>query len=318
MNISELFAQHEGIFHPEQYADIVADCPINAIIKIRPDIYDLALIYFDKKLIEIKNAIPILKGKTEKLAFVSQEIDKIKAQKDQKHWVKFYDLLSLKWQEANRQAIILIGYYSDVKSDIEDPKKRGVLGILDAYPLSEQMKVNSDLIKQLDNIFKRCMVYQPDETGLVSEDVKQSLYRFSIYMHCQMEFHKKLCSIYSELETDTYLKPKEESADSNQTIDKDGNKKFTTAQQVLAIHYMLKYLGVKNVDNTAKARFAQLLTGKETGAKEIKNTNIYKLFGNPLKTDEKGLTTDLQFIRIFFENLGLSEIVAEINKELGI
>jgi hypothetical protein len=96
-----------------------------------------------------------------------------------------------------------------------------------------------------------------------------------------------------------------------------GNKEFSTARQVLAVHYLLKHLNVNNIDHTAKARFVQFLTNKETGAKEIKNTRIYKYICSPLKKDEKSLIADLQFIRVYFENLGLTNIVEEINKEIG-
>ncbi|RYD54579.1 MAG: hypothetical protein EOP56_18820, partial [Sphingobacteriales bacterium] len=90
--------------------------------------------------------------------------------------------------------------------------------------------------------------------------------------------------------------------------DEQKNKDFTTARQVLAIHYLFDYCNVANVDNTAKARFTQFLTGKETGAKTIKNTTIYKKFRNPFSSDNRTLMDDLKFIRVYFEELGLNEI----------
>lgn len=95
------------------------------------------------------------------------------------------------------------------------------------------------------------------------------------------------------------------------------SKEFTLARQVLATNYLLDYAGVKNVDITAKAKFIQFLTGKQLGAKSIHNTEIYKKLRNPFPANEAALTKDLQFIRNYFEELGLTPIVVKINKELG-
>lgn len=94
------------------------------------------------------------------------------------------------------------------------------------------------------------------------------------------------------------------------------NKSFTTARQVLAIHYLLKYTNVQNIDATEKARFVQFLTGKETGTKKISDTTIYKKINSPLSKDNKTLLADLQYIRTYFENLGLMDIVNMINNEI--
>lgn len=97
----------------------------------------------------------------------------------------------------------------------------------------------------------------------------------------------------------------------------ENSKEFTTARQVLAIHYLLEYCQIKNVDNTAKARFVQFLTGKETGAKDIKNTTIYKRVAKPLGNDNKTLMADLAFVRGHFESLGLFEISKMITNEMS-
>lgn len=103
-----------------------------------------------------------------------------------------------------------------------------------------------------------------------------------------------------------------------QTDDGKANKKeFTTARQVLAIHYLLEYCKVPNIDNTAKARFIQFLTGRESGASNIKDTTIYKKVRKPFSTDNKTLNEDLNFIRKYFEDLGLSEIAKAITNEIS-
>src|SRR5690349_24785285 len=87
---------------------------------------------------------------------------------------------------------------------------------------------------------------------------------------------------------------------------RDSNPNFTTARQVLAIHYLLEYCQVKDVDKTRIARFIEFLTGKNYD-------NIYKAVRSPLASKKSNFRAeDLQFIRLFFEDLGLGEIVKMI------
>lgn len=88
------------------------------------------------------------------------------------------------------------------------------------------------------------------------------------------------------------------------------NPNFTTARQVLAVLYLLEYCQVKEVDKTQIARFIEFLTGKNYD-------NIYKAVRSPLASKVGNFRReDLQFIRHFFENLGLVEIVKMINNQL--
>jgi len=100
-------------------------------------------------------------------------------------------------------------------------------------------------------------------------------------------------------------------SDSN-TSDKPTNKEFTTARQVLAMHYIFEYMKVKNVDNSEKARFIEFLTGKNY-------KNIYDAVRDPI-TSKKGLLRkeDLIFIRGYFQKLGLLEIIKMIENEIDI
>ncbi|MBI5541235.1 MAG: hypothetical protein HY951_14310 [Bacteroidia bacterium] len=88
-------------------------------------------------------------------------------------------------------------------------------------------------------------------------------------------------------------------------------KDFTTARQVLAVHYLLKYENVKNVDKTEIARFIQFLTGKNFD-------NIYKKLQNPFKVNDKSVKDDLRFIRLYFEKMGMEEVVKMINNEIAV
>jgi hypothetical protein len=91
----------------------------------------------------------------------------------------------------------------------------------------------------------------------------------------------------------------------------DKSKEFTTARQVLAIYYLLKYCKVKNIDKTEIAWFIQFLTGKNFD-------NIYKKLQNPFKLNNKSLKEDLWFIRDYFERLGMQEVVKMVNNEINI
>ena len=79
------------------------------------------------------------------------------------------------------------------------------------------------------------------------------------------------------------------------------------------MHYLYEELGInqrEEISRKAKAAFAELLT--------IKNyKNLYDSLKDPFMTKEKEFRfDDLQFIRPYFENLGLKNIVKKINREL--
>lgn len=101
--------------------------------------------------------------------------------------------------------------------------------------------------------------------------------------------------------------------DDNEQSDKY-KKGFTVNRQVLAIKYLFRHSGLSSNerDNTNIAEFIQFLTGRELGAKAIKNTNIYKRVISSKPENSK----DLVFIRKFFLDLKLPEIVNLIDKEI--
>jgi transcription initiation factor TFIIIB Brf1 subunit/transcription initiation factor TFIIB len=109
---------------------------------------------------------------------------------------------------------------------------------------------------------------------------------------------EEIKSIFIETETASTLKNTEKS------------KSFTTARQVLAVHYLLKYANVKNIDRTEIARFIQFLTGKNFD-------NIYKKLQSPFKLNDKYLKEDLRYVKDYFERLGMQEIVKMINNEIS-
>ena len=168
-------------------------------------------------------------------------------------------------------------------------------------------------------------IISPDEEGLGTEflthiEIKDR--RFSdinnftneelIRLFSEYKVYEKFTEFITE-EAKTYITSGNElvSAVAAPEDFNEKNKEFTTARQVLAFHYILKYCQVKNVDNTEKARFIQFLTGKNYD-------NIYKRVQSPLSGTDKYITEDLKFVRVYFEKLGMKEVVKMITNELSI
>lgn len=94
------------------------------------------------------------------------------------------------------------------------------------------------------------------------------------------------------------------------------NKEFTTKRQVLAIYYMLNELdkNINSIDRTVKTRFIHFLTGKN-------ESNIYKTLAEPHKglendKNNKSAIKDLEFIKQYFESIGLKSIVQKISNDM--
>ncbi len=141
---------------------------------------------------------------------------------------------------------------------------------------------------------------------------------FEIYR----DYLQKLCINYKEFLQDKYEPAVKRFFELKAPLVeplKEGNKEFTTARQVLAVTYLLDELKVdrNNTSLTEIAKFIQFLTGKEAGVTKINDTTIYKRVKKPLSKTDKATESDLQFIRIYFEKLGLQGIVKRINKEIG-
>ncbi|MEI6767161.1 MAG: hypothetical protein WCM76_16140 [Bacteroidota bacterium] len=163
----------------------------------------------------------------------------------------------------------------EIDGKSEDNKREQVKPEKPIFDLNEY----SD--KDLVRIFAEYMAYRRFFEFLESEDLKYSL-----------------------------VEKKSETTPSLMTASEGAIKDSTTARQVLAVHYLLKYANVKNIDKTEIARFIQFLTGKNFD-------NIYKRLQNPFKINEKALNEDLRFVRNYFERLEMSEVVKMINNELG-
>jgi hypothetical protein len=108
---------------------------------------------------------------------------------------------------------------------------------------------------------------------------------------------------------DSYIEKQNLELTGNKQTENSINKEFTTARQVLAIHYLLEYTKVKNIDKTEIARFIEFLTGKNYD-------NIYEKVKKPFKLNDKEMKKDLRFIKTYFENMGMKEVVKMIINEI--
>ena len=97
------------------------------------------------------------------------------------------------------------------------------------------------------------------------------------------------------------------------------NPEFTTARQVLALHFLLKQCSINPVDKPSEvARFVQFLTGRELGTRRIQDTTLYKSVKSPFRLNDDKAIEDFRFIRTYFEAMNLPGIVAEIDKEIRL
>jgi hypothetical protein len=120
-----------------------------------------------------------------------------------------------------------------------------------------------------------------------------------------------LMTIQGQATVDTSLPDQKDTDEDNTTAP------GTTATQVLAMHFLLKQCGINPIDNpTPTTRFMQFLTGKETKAKKVQNTNLYKNVAHPFKSHDKTLRKELKIIREYFDNMELYAIVDLVDHEI--
>lgn len=117
-------------------------------------------------------------------------------------------------------------------------------------------------------------------------------------------YHKKCKRALKKYEQLSALEEEQEALTTSRNPD------FTTARQVLAVHYLLRAAGMRldSVDKTSVARLIEFLTGKNY-------RNIYDCVRQPLKLSDKEAEKDLKYIKPYFEKLGLTRIAEMIEKE---
>ena len=88
------------------------------------------------------------------------------------------------------------------------------------------------------------------------------------------------------------------------------NPEFTTNRQVIALGFMLRRLGVRNIDKQTQADFIQFLTGRNN--KEIYD-RVRELDGTVYNKDG----ADAQYVKEWFRKLNWTELISEIDELLS-
>lgn len=113
--------------------------------------------------------------------------------------------------------------------------------------------------------------------------------------------------------------PQVQSSDESDDEEQDGAiRLMTKSRSRLALYYLLKAMGVDPRSDSAVAditRLSHLVSGERFTT--LANSNAYKFFLKlPDYKSAKGKLSDLQFIRPYFEGVGLSKVVALIDAEI--
>jgi len=99
-----------------------------------------------------------------------------------------------------------------------------------------------------------------------------------------------------------------------QIQDREHQHFFTRSQQVLFAHYLFKLIELHNVDRATLARITHGLAGVPYN--DIKNSEIYKKFSNPLQSGKRTAVPDLQLVRSYFVKLNRADILEEIDRDI--
>lgn len=97
----------------------------------------------------------------------------------------------------------------------------------------------------------------------------------------------------------------------------EGNEQ-TRARQLLAIYFLLKSLDIEHRADTSISAVARLIhLVSNTALTNLQNSDIYKKYREmPYYKKGKELLTDLQYIRPYFEDIGLKSVVTLIDSEI--
>lgn len=203
--------------------------------------------------------------------------------------------------------------HGDLRNELTDKFQKAQHALLARHTFLRDVlyEYKKNRFKKYDEIFDEAMEKIP---ATDKEDFLKKLATYTAFDDCY--YYLRLWdTVYKGNDENT---PNEEDENETEPLNhaEKRNKAFTGKRQALAIHYLLNYIGVKGIDNTEKARFAQFLTGNESGNPHIKNTNIYKYMSYPLHGNEKSVLKDLKFVRGYFELLNIDGLLHEINKDI--
>lgn len=162
--------------------------------------------------------------------------------------------------------------------------------------------------------------------------VSNTEYNFQI--NCYIERCQKAINIIRQIDRDIekplqeYSTTETNIADTTESIDTefensispkaDITKDCTTRRQTMAIYYLLMSINPKLFGNVDKTKVAELISN-------ITNrnyNNVYKIILNPFKPlnsekARKGFEKDIDFIKQQFANIGLTDIITKIEKDMA-
>lgn len=283
---------------------------IESIIADNPDIERLAHIVFQKKKDDFIYRFSILNNIAERTSYLNNEMVETRKNLGDEINRRIYEAVlitdvenpsyTLDMEYAKQQLKVLSGIKADYEVPYENMQKIDV-------------SINDGV---LSNQFAKFLESMPKENPLVSDNIiaifnsknpAAGLSLLVLIYHYEKEYYEFLKSKEIEL-----------SEEGEGEIQGAGLfKEFTTPRQVLALHFLLEELQVyKGTDRTQVARFIQFLTGKETGAKRIADTNIYSVLKYPFNKSDKKLKEDLTFVRSQFISLGLTNIIDKLDKKI--
>lgn len=156
------------------------------------------------------------------------------------------------------------------------------------YIIEQQQK---ELIALQDKVSEALLNNNPNDYGLDTTTFRTKVivdFCESILVNLQSQLPKKADAV----------------SDAIKLKDKERN----TYRQTLLMYYLLEYakLTNRNIDHTKFANLIYFLTGKS-------HDNIRKIWANPLRSNQKSMQKDLDFIRPFFEGIEAVEILKMID-----
>lgn len=118
--------------------------------------------------------------------------------------------------------------------------------------------------------------------------------------------------------TQTLLRDLPEFYPLQQFKDREHMHFFTRSQQVLFAYYLFQLAGIDPRVNADITTCAKLLHGfSGVPYNEIKNSEFYKKFRDPLNADKKTALTDLQLVRSYFVKLNRDDALELIDKDIS-
>lgn len=138
------------------------------------------------------------------------------------------------------------------------------------------------------------------------------------WMNQEKVFDKAFPNFNKELLNNELSIISPESDITNEPIDNNIENNYTQAQQVLVVHFLLKFLNYNyqnGMDATVLTRIILMLTGKNINVRI--NKEMYdKVRKAPNYKSGKELIKDLKVVKIFFESINFKNVIQSIDNEI--